>query len=89
MLIYVLWWEKPFEVDYPTLIRSQNLWNWSALYVMQSHGSAATELMNHEFRAQVEGEKRFQALKTIKYVSNRIRTVRLFPYTFIIFVPDS
>lgn len=71
------------------MIQSQNLWDWRAFYVMQSHPSAATELMNHELRARVEGEKRFQALKTTTYVSNRIRTVRLFPYPLVKFVLPS
>ncbi len=79
VLIYVLWWEKPFEVDYPTLIQSQNLWDFRALHVMQTNRSPATELINREFRARVESDKRFQALKSIKYVSNRIRAVPLFP----------
>ena len=85
VLIYVLWWEKPFEVDFPTLIQSQNLWDWRAFYIMQSRRSAAAEHMNQEFRTRVMGEKRFQVLKDIKYVSNRIRMVRLFPIIFATF----
>ena len=27
LLIYLLWWEKPFEVEFPTMIEDQMFWD--------------------------------------------------------------
>ncbi|KAL9072914.1 MAG: hypothetical protein Q9161_003285 [Pseudevernia consocians] len=43
LLVYLLWWEKPFEVDYPTMIQSHILWDFLALQWMQENRSPAAE----------------------------------------------
>ena len=55
LLIYLLWWEKPFEVDMPTMIQSQMLWDMRALRWMQQNGSPSVKLIeSHCFRAGYE-----------------------------------
>lgn len=48
LLIYLLWWEKPFEVDYPTMIQSENLWGFQALDWMNKNPSTAVDGFNKD-----------------------------------------
>ena len=70
LITYLLWWEKPFEVDYPTTIQSQFLWELCALTWMQEHRSSAAERINHELRAAVKGDQQYQLLKGLGRVSS-------------------
>ncbi|KAL8683913.1 MAG: hypothetical protein Q9186_000124 [Xanthomendoza sp. 1 TL-2023] len=41
LVIYLLWWEKPFEVDYPILLQGPNLRKLQALTFMQEYEPSA------------------------------------------------
>ena len=47
LLIYVLWWEKPFEVDIPTTLQSKDHWDFLALAWMKRAPIDITEDMDH------------------------------------------
>ena len=50
LLIYLLWWEKPFEVDFPTIIKDQILWNFCALSWMRDNASSAVKSFSVDLR---------------------------------------
>ena len=55
LLIYLLWWDKPFEVDYPTMIQGQILWDLRAATWMADNMSSAAELFYRDFKVYIEG----------------------------------
>ncbi|KAL9062710.1 MAG: hypothetical protein Q9161_009754 [Pseudevernia consocians] len=62
LLIYLLWWEKPFEVDYPTMTDGQILLDWRACFHMEPswphiehHLSQVVERWKGAFRDQPNG----------------------------------
>ncbi|KAM0802741.1 hypothetical protein BDR22DRAFT_819419 [Usnea florida] len=62
LLVYFLWWEKPFEVDYPsTIIEGQILWNIRALHSMQHDKSFIAESFAHALVAYLERDPEWQA----------------------------
>ena len=48
LLVYLLWWEKPSEVDYPTMVDSQILWDIRALDWIQNNRSSAVESFDRD-----------------------------------------
>ena len=66
ILIYFLWWEKPFEVDYPTMIESKQLWEFHALNFMGTNSTAVTQKFNRDVRARMKGNERWWALSKVK-----------------------
>ena len=54
LIIYMIWWEKPFEVDYPTMIFSQDLWDVCALKSMIEGKSAISEVWDSLFTMEME-----------------------------------
>ena len=80
VLIYLLWWEKPFEVDCPTIIQSESLWDFRALNSMRKSPSDVAQSVNRELRALVKDDKRFQVLQKSGR-NNKLHThVRLPPF---------
>ena len=65
LLVYLLWWEKPFEVDYPTMVDSQLLWDLRALDWMQKNRSSAVETFDRDLRTCLEGDQWFQTLSEV------------------------
>ncbi len=57
VLIYFIWWEKPFDVDYPTVFSSQILLDYRALLWMYDNRSAAAEAANREIKTHLRGEE--------------------------------
>lgn len=62
LFIYLLWWEKPFEVDYPTMTQGQILWDICALAWMHFNRSSACTSFNRDFKAYLEGDQWYQTL---------------------------
>ena len=50
LLIYSLWWNKPFGVDYPTIVKDQILWDIRALRFMRSDQSPVVESYVEEIK---------------------------------------
>ena len=65
LLIYVLWWEKPFEVDYPTEIRGQSILDILALDIMRSEPSNAVMSYQRELGAYLARDPRYNALAEV------------------------
>lgn len=65
LLIYVLWWEKPFEVDYPTGLQGQRIRDITALHFMLSAPSNAVTSYQHERRACLTRNSPFNALADV------------------------
>ncbi|KAI4087558.1 MAG: hypothetical protein LQ344_006711 [Seirophora lacunosa] len=47
LLIYLVWWEKPFEVDHPTILRSHELWEHFALFWTETQPTLSMIQMDH------------------------------------------
>ena len=68
LLIYFLWWEKPFEVDYPsTIIEDKILWGLRALLFMCRNKSRVVELYVQELKACVENDTKWQAVPEVRF----------------------
>lgn len=65
LLIYLLWWEKPFDVDYPPIVRSQTLWSVCALVWMQNFKSGFSISVNNDYKTYLKNNKRFDALPKV------------------------
>ena len=59
LLIYLLWWQKPSEVDYPTIIEGGHWWEVCALLWMTDNQTPITRKVNRDFRNCVEKKKLF------------------------------
>ena len=70
LLIYILWWEKPFEVDYPTIVDSQTLWNTCALVWMMNSRSDFAISVNDDYRKLVDHHERLRWLPTVRLYSS-------------------
>ena len=69
LLVYFLWWEKPFEVDYPsTIIEGQILWNVRALHSMQRDKSFIAESFAHALVAYLEKDSKWQASASVSFI---------------------
>ena len=78
LLIYLLWWEKPFEVEYPTMIQDQSLWdarahNW--IQVSYHDQSPVAASVRERIRDRLNSEPRFKTLPKVTHS----------PYSFRIF----
>ncbi len=65
LLIYILWWEKPFEVDYPSMIEGPILWDMRAFHWMQRNQSTAARSFVRDLSPCLEGDQWFQALSDV------------------------
>ncbi|KAM0805981.1 hypothetical protein BDR22DRAFT_194100 [Usnea florida] len=65
LLIYLLWWEKPFEVDYPTMTKGQILLDSRAYEQMYLPSSHVVEKYKGAFRDQSNGDVFEEFLKFI------------------------
>ena len=65
LFIYFLWWEKPFEVDYPTTV-DRRAWDIRAFLSMRNDKSHIVESYVQELRAYVESDQHFQALPEVR-----------------------
>ncbi|MCJ1271368.1 hypothetical protein MMC22_011268 [Lobaria immixta] len=66
LLIYLLWWEKPFEVDYPTMIKAQILWDMCALHWMRHTQTLTVDTFVRNLRA----DQWFRTLSEIQQRKN-------------------
>lgn len=66
VLVYILWWEKPFEVDYPTMIQGQVLWDIRSLIWMRYNRSSAAESFKRDLRNWLESDQWFQTLSEVE-----------------------
>lgn len=65
LLIYLLWWEKPFEVDYPTVIESQLLRDVRAVDWMFCNRSASVESYIGRLEKCLESDQWVQTLAEV------------------------
>ena len=65
LLIYLLWWEKPFEAEYPTMIEGQILWDVRALFWMYRNVSPAVASFGHHLRTWLEDDEWFHTLSQV------------------------
>lgn len=65
LLIYILWWEKPFEIDYPTRFQSRRFWDIFARCSMQDQYSDAVKSYRRERKACLTRHPRFDALEEV------------------------
>ena len=61
----MLWWEKPFEVDHPTIVSSRTLWDVCALLWMQDPKSEFSASVNDDNEKFLDNHKRFRSLPTV------------------------
>lgn len=73
LLIYLLWWEKPFEVDLPTIVHNDALWNACAWRWMTKYSSPTVEKFLHEWHTALKTHPNYGGLsKRQKLYVNRI-----------------
>jgi len=56
LLIYLLWWEKPLDIDTPLKLRSQSATEFLAWYWMCTHGRADASAIKREVENQIQLE---------------------------------
>ena len=66
LLIYSLWWNKPFEVDYPTMVEGQILWDIRALLFMRSDQSPIVESYVEEIKPYDKDPPDYRLFSTIR-----------------------
>lgn len=66
LLVYFLWWEKPFEVDYLKTLEGPILWDIRAILSMQSDGSRIVESYIQELKPNLESYHRYQELSKVR-----------------------
>lgn len=59
LMIYFLWWDKPFDVDYPTIIASPTLHQYLALCCMQIYASVTIKTSYVQDRAETEDRQSY------------------------------
>ena len=67
LLIYILWWEKPFEVDYPTSFQGQRVWDMTALDFMETEKSSSVISYQQKLKAYLKGSPRFNSLGEVNF----------------------
>lgn len=72
LFIYLLWWEKPFEVDIPTTINSQALLDTFALVWINTGGtggalSPLVESVRRDYEAFLNSDRDFLALDQVGF----------------------
>ncbi|KAI4115615.1 MAG: hypothetical protein LQ345_003831 [Seirophora villosa] len=65
LLIYLVWWEKPFEVDHPTILRSHELWEHFALFWTETQPTLSMIQMDRKFNQLLLRDKEFQKLDEV------------------------
>lgn len=48
LMIYLIWWEKPLDVDYPTVLQSRTLWKIAALRWMNQGRSPEGKVISND-----------------------------------------
>ena len=66
LLIYFLWWEKPFEVEHPTIVRSQDVNDSFALFWIFTHQSSSTSFFLDQLDAKLFNDERFRDLSKVR-----------------------
>ena len=66
ILIYLIWWEKPFEVDFPTVVSSQILWNTCALDCLRHYSSPAVHSMAKSLKDTIQGLQTSRDLEEVR-----------------------
>ena len=56
LFIYFMWWDKPFEVDCPTIIHDESVWGLRAATWMLDHRSPSVDNFRERFRAFIVSE---------------------------------
>lgn len=69
-MIYSLWWKKPFEVDYPTMIKGQILRDMRALHWLSENRSSAAKSFNRDFREYLNEDQWFHRLSVVGLLQN-------------------
>ena len=59
LLIYVLWWEKPFDVDHPSIVKSHLLAKRRALDLMQCLWAPALQATK-QMKSRLGGAEEYQ-----------------------------
>lgn len=68
LFIYLLWWEKPFEVDIPTIVHSKVLSDMYALAWVNTRGqSPLVRSMKSAYQDLLQANERFHALSKVRY----------------------
>lgn len=62
LLIYLLWWEKPFDVEYPTILQSQIVQQLHAYKCMQDHPTATVTSIRRQIRDLIQNDSIFRPL---------------------------
>lgn len=57
VLIYCIWWDKPFEVEYPSIVSNRSLFDILALQWMLANGSAAVTDINQQLNAHLDNDE--------------------------------
>ena len=65
LLIYMLWWEKPLDVDYPTILSGQTLWDFCALIWMRYEKSPVVSAVIDYHEAYVHSHPRLRTLSKV------------------------
>ena len=65
LMIYFLWWEKPFDVDFPTVVHSPFLWDAYASKWMENNSSAVTETFSRGWQMNFKSHPIFGALSFV------------------------
>ena len=67
LFIYLLWWEKPFEVDIPTIVRSEVLLDLYALAWVNTYGeSPLVRSMRCAFGYLPQANERYRRLIEVR-----------------------
>lgn len=67
LLIYVLWWQKPFEVDCPLILQGQSPMDIYALAWMNSIClSSSTRSMQDDFGTILDNDESFSHLNLVR-----------------------
>ena len=77
LFIYLLWWEKPFEVDIPTTIESQPLLDLYALAWIRTRSASSKDLrpsplvqsMTHDYLKLLEANRQYQESDGVSLLS--------------------
>ena len=70
LLIYLIWWEKPFEVDYPNVIESPYLWGIFALKNTNIYNTPLVKSVRSEFETFCKSHPKFSLFsKVVKFLS--------------------
>ncbi|KAL8984384.1 MAG: hypothetical protein Q9177_004714 [Variospora cf. flavescens] len=63
LLIYILWWEKPFEVDHPTTLRNQAVWEYFARVWTGQFKSSSTRAWEDNLGDMLKKDEGFRGLE--------------------------